>query len=164
MRAVDYPWNIKVLLAGCPSVGCLMDLCDENYRYLTKMAPGLKFLQGRLLSPMRNGMDLYLEVLEQTPYTTLIRLTYYFPHQDGRYSDPDAIMRVYHDSRQVEVLDLRQQALPLKQGKEPPTLEQKWKANLFLSKWLAYCTLQGHRFSLGNESTDYPCPIPATAC
>ena len=164
MRAVDYPRNIKALLASCPSVGCLMDLCDENYRFLAKLAPGLKFLEGRLLSSMRNGMDLYLEVLEQTPYTTLIRLTYYFPDQEGRYSDPDAVLRVYHDSRQVEVLDLRQQALPLKQGKEPPTLEQKWKANLFLSKWLAYCTRQGHRFTLDFDDTDAPCPMSAAAC
>ena len=163
MTTVRYPWNISALLAGCPSVGCLMDLWDENYRYLIKLAPRLRSLQGRLLSPVRNGMDLYLEVLEQTPYTTMIRLTYYFQRPDGRYSDPDAVLRVYHDSRQVEVLDLKQQALPLKQGQQPPGLEQKWKANLFLAKWLTYCAHQGHEFTPGRVSPELPLPASAAS-
>ena len=39
-----------------------------------------------------------------------------------------------------------QHALPLNGGKEPATLVQKWRVNLFLSKWLNYCVEQGHRF------------------
>jgi uncharacterized protein len=27
-----------------------------------------------------------------------------------------------------------------------PTLEQRWRINLFLSKWLHYCVAQGHSF------------------
>lgn len=141
-----------------------MDLCEENYRYLITIAPGIRYLKGRLLSPQRNGIDLYLDVLEQTPYTTLARLTYFFQQRDGGVSDPDAVLRVYHDSRQVEVLDLKQQALPLKQGMDPPTLEQKWKANLFLAKWLTYCASQGHRFTGANPCPDVPYPVPVVAC
>lgn len=56
--------------------------------------------------------DLFLEVLEQAPYTTLPRLTYYFPHHDGRVHrmpdpNPDTLLRAYHDAGQVEVLSLR---------------------------------------------------------
>ena len=91
-------------------------------------------------------MDLYLEILEQTPYTTLIHLTYYFEHQEGQRPDPDATLRAYHDARQIEILTLQQRIIPLNRGAQHPTLEQKWKINLFASKWLAYCVRQGHLF------------------
>ncbi len=123
-----------------------MDLCEENYRYMTMLAPGLSSIEGRLLSRVENSMDLYLEILEQTPYTTLVHLTYYFRHREGQRPDPDAILRAYHDARQIEILNLQQSILPLNRGKEHPTLEQKWKVNLFASKWLAYCVRQGHTF------------------
>jgi len=127
-----------------------MDLCEENYRYLLKLAPELRQLEGQLLSRVDNGMDLYLEVQEQTPYTTLIHLTYYFNHSEGQRPDPDIRLRVYHDSAQAEVLDLRQSVLQLDWDPHNPLLEQKWKANLFLSKWLVYCIHQGHGFDSGS--------------
>ncbi len=124
-----------------------MDLCDENYRYFMKLAPGLRLLRGRCLSRAGDSVGLYLEILEQTPYTTLVRLTYYFDHAGERRPDPDARLRIYHDARQVEVLDLRQRSLPLDKDIHSLSLKQKWDANLFLSKWLAYCVRQGHLFS-----------------
>jgi len=128
-------------------VGCLMDLCDENYRHLMRLAPGVRRMRGRSASRVEKGMDLHMEVLEQTPYTTLVHLTYYFPHAEGELPDPDARLRIYHDSRQVEVLDLRQQACKLGGSGKPPGLEQKWKVNIFLAKWLAFCLQQGHYFA-----------------
>ena len=91
-------------------------------------------------------MDLYLEILEQTPYTTLIHLTYYFEHREEQRPDPDAILRAYHDAHQIEILNLQQRIFPLNPGMQRLTLEQKWKVNLFASKWLAYCVRQGHAF------------------
>ena len=123
-----------------------MELCEENYRVLARLIPEMQALSGHLHSQSTPGMDLHLEILEQTPYTTLIHLTYYFSHGNGSVPDPDTTLRVYHDAGQVEVLDLRQTALPLSRGPHYPTLEQKWRANLFLSKWLAFCSVQGHRF------------------
>ena len=151
MRASWYPWNLRAFSSNRPTVGWLMDLCDENYRLLQRLAPTLNSLDGTYLSSLEGAMDLYLEVLEQTPYTTLVHLTYYFAHETGQLPDPDATVRAYHDSRQVEVLDLRQRALPLNRGGELPTLLQKWNANMFLSKWLSYCVQQGHRFEDGQK-------------
>ncbi|WP_245832069.1 DUF1249 domain-containing protein [Solemya velesiana gill symbiont] len=128
-----------------------MDLCDENYALMMELAPGLRALEGTYLSRLEGSMDLYLEVLEQTPYTSLIHLAYYFSHEAGQRPDPDATLRVYYDSNQVEVLDLRQRALPLERGIDSPSLDQKWKANLFLSKWLSFCILQGHSFGPDQE-------------
>lgn len=97
-------------------------------------------------------MDLYLEILEQTPYTTLIHLTYQFSDATGSKSDPDAILRLYHDACQAEVLDLKQRALPLTRSFQFPALDQKWKVNMFLSKWLSYCAALGHHFSLSDKA------------
>ena len=146
MRMPWYPWSLRYQLGGAPTVGWLMDLCDENYYHFTKLAPRLRMLQGQHLSQVKNGMDLYLEVLEQTPYTTLIHLTYYFKRIEGECPDPDAVLRVYHDAKQVEVIDLKQSSLPLDKGIHCGTLNQKWKASLFLSKWLTYLIQQGHGF------------------
>lgn len=140
-----------------------MDLCEENYHYLLRLAPELRVLQGCHLSRVDNAIDLYLEIQEQTPYTTLIHLTYYFDHVEGQRPDPDIYLRVYHDSAQAEVLDLRQSVLQLDWDPHNPLLDQKWKANLFLSKWLAYCVGQGHVFSRCS-SQNLQKPAIAKAC
>lgn len=133
-----------------PSVGDLLALCEENYHYLMSLAPQLRRLRGTHHSRRPDHQDLHLTILEQTPYTTLIRLTYEFRHdavedQPG-VADPDALLRVYHDARQVEVEDLRQQVLPTHRLYEAPGLENKWRVNRFVAKWLAFCAIQGHVF------------------
>ncbi|MEJ2327451.1 MAG: DUF1249 domain-containing protein [Chromatiaceae bacterium] len=129
-----------------------MSLCEENYRLLSRMIPELRRVQGELRSTRIGGPDLHLEIIEQSRYTTLLRLTYLFPYADGKVhrveeADPDALLRVYHDAGQVEVIDLLETALPLRSDYRSPALDAKWKVNLFLSKWLAYCARQGYQFN-----------------
>jgi len=147
MQSAVYPWSIRSLLIGHPTLGGLMDLCEENYRMLGRLIPDMHCARGYLRSESGSGVDLHLDILEQTPYTTLLHLTYYFSHEGQPLPDPDATLRAYHDAGQVEVLDLRQTALPLVRGPHYPTLNQKWKANMFISKWLAYSVTQGHCFA-----------------
>ncbi|MCW8907168.1 MAG: DUF1249 domain-containing protein [Sedimenticola sp.] len=154
IRRRQYPWSLGALLYGRPTLGSVMDLCDENYRYLARLAPHMREMEGSYLSRLEGAMDLYLEILEQTPYTTLLHLTYYFAHESGQLPDPDATIRIYHDSRQAEVMNLKQSILPLNRGFVRPTLEQKWKVSLFLSKWLAYSVQQGHCFLPGQQVVD----------
>jgi uncharacterized protein YqiB (DUF1249 family) len=142
---------MKKLLSLRPTMGNVLDLSEENYTLLMRMAPDMKSLAGEYRSRQGDSMDLHLDVIEQTPYTTLVHLTYYFTHVIGDYPDPDAMLRVYHDSRQVDVVDLRQSSLPLHRWGENPTLEQRWKINLFLSKWLRYCVEQSHSFTMENR-------------
>ncbi|MES9944502.1 MAG: DUF1249 domain-containing protein [Candidatus Thiodiazotropha sp.] len=151
MYRASYPWNIRKMLSARPSVGMVLDLSEENYASLMRLAPALAEMSGKYQSNLARGMDLHLEALEQTPYTTLVHLTYYFSHVVGDYPDPDATLRVYHDSRQIDVMDLRQSSLPLHRWGGNPTLEQRWRINLFLSKWLHYCVAQGHGFDLKNH-------------
>ncbi len=129
-----------------------MGLCEENYRALMRLIPDLRKVRGEERAEVDQDRDLFLEVLEQAPYTTLLRLTYYFPHHDGRVHripdpDPDTLLRAYHDAGQVEVLNLRQTALPVHGHSSYSALETKWKVNLFLSKWLTFCLSRGYRFS-----------------
>lgn len=137
---------IHRLLAAAPSVGDLLALCEENYLHLHSLVPQLRRLQGAHCSSRPDHQDLHLTILEQTPYTTLLRLTYQFPAAGDALSDPDVLLRVYHDARQVEVEDLRQQNLPTHRLFEAPALLNKWRLNLFVSKWLAFCLGQGHLF------------------
>jgi len=138
--------HIHSLLNKGPTVGDLLALCEENYQHLHSLVPQLKRLQGKHCSSRPDHQDLHLTIVEQTPYTTLLRLTYEFPQADGGLSDPNVLLRVYHDARQVEVEDLRQQNLPTRKLYEAPGLINKWRLNLFVSKWLAFCVGQGHLF------------------
>ncbi len=90
---MQLPWasQVQKLLLDSPTVGRLMDLCEENYRLLMDMAPQLRRMQGRYLSSRSGHMDLYMEIIHQAPYTTELHLTYYFSHVDGQAPDPDAI-------------------------------------------------------------------------
>jgi len=151
MQVTRFPWMTSLIGSGRPTVGDLMSLCEENYGALMRLIPDLRWIQGEECSVVGRDQDLHLEVMEQSRYTTLIRLTYYFVHDDGlvhrlKDPDPDALLRVYHDAKQVEVLDLCQTALPIHNRYRYPALEAKWKVNLFLSKWLVFCLTRGYRF------------------
>lgn len=138
------------LIAGHPDVGALMSLCEENFVLMRRLAPGLStYAAGHNVSRRPGTVDLHLEIEEQARYTTLVHLTHRFTASDTleTHADPDARLRVYHDARQVEVLELRQSILPLRTRYAHPALADKWRANLFLSKWLLFCLRQGHGFA-----------------
>ena len=151
-------------LSGRPTVGALMSLCEENFVLLARLAPELREQRGALVSRGKGGLDLHLIVEEQSPYTTLVRLTHYFPstvsgvdgaadrpgdcpeRPCGPGADPDLRLRIYHDARQAEVESLRQTALPMRSDYQRPALDAKWKVNCFLSRWLRFCLHEGYRF------------------
>ncbi|MBK1630997.1 hypothetical protein CKO31_09640 [Thiohalocapsa halophila] len=151
-----------------PTVGVLMALCEENYRALMQLVPRLASLSGVQVSGRPGHTYLQLEVIEQARYTTTFRLTHVFPSGGDRADwlpEPDATLKAYHDAEQVEVLDLRQTALPIFSHYESPALRTKWKANLFLSKWLGWCLRDGHRIGpdAGRRSHASSTPSPSVA-
>jgi uncharacterized protein YqiB (DUF1249 family) len=162
MAVCQAPWRTPLVVKGRPSVGALMGLCEENYGALLRLLPDLRNMRGEMRSTREDSVDLHAEILEQARYTTLLRLTYFFPYNDGRIhrvpkADPDILLRVYHDAGQVEAVGLLETALPIHRHYRSPALEAKWKVNLFLSKWLAYCLRQGHRFERSlDPETDQP--------
>lgn len=161
------PFIAKLDLTGeLPTVGALMALCEENYRALIQLSPDLASLSGVVTSarPGPGRTQLQLEILEQARYTTTFRLTHVFPAAGGCAEwlpEPDATLKAYHDAGQVEVLDLRQTALPIFSHYQSPALRAKWKANLFLSKWLGWCLRDGHR--IGPQAGRSGSPSSATS-
>ena len=168
MQATFPPLAELVRIGERPSVGALMGLCEENFALISRLAPNLKEQRGLVVSRRQGHVDLYLTIAEQSRYTSLVRLTHWFPgppfawdaHPSlgrpgeslGFGADPDAQLRIYHDARQVEVLDLRQTVLPMHTQYQSPALDAKWRANLFLGKWLAFCLQAGHRFGHGGDA------------
>ncbi|MFB1486740.1 MULTISPECIES: DUF1249 domain-containing protein [unclassified Thiocapsa] len=158
MQRACHPWATACILSGRPNVGALMSLCEENFARLSRLIPDLVTRpSGVYGSGCSEGVDLYLDVEEHARFTTILRLTYLFPVQGVVLPDPDARLRVYHDARQVEVIDLLQTALPLRADYRAPALVEKWQANLFIGKWLTYCLRQGRVFG------DAPVTPPAFA-
>ncbi len=142
------------MLADTESVRCgqivtprsfagLMELYEQNYLRLRRIAPDLDFAD-EMISIAPGHLDLYLSVVERCKYTTFLRMTYRFRHQDRLICEPDLHLRIYHDARTAEAQDrLDRQHHRIRNGE---TLEEKWRLNRFLYKWLGFSLHQGHRF------------------
>lgn len=134
------------------SFAALMDLYEVNYIRLRRLCPEPQSLDSPRVSHVPGVMDLHLEVLECSPYTTTLLLTYYFDADDDRSTrrSPNLRVRVYHDARQVEVLGRHSRLTGEEEslGDHPDwqALQCRWRFNRFLFKWLGYCLRQGHRF------------------
>ena len=121
----------------------LMDLYEYNYLRLRKLAPDLE-IADEMISVSPGHLDLYLSVTERCKYTTMIQMTYRFQKNNKRVCQPDMHIKIYHDARNAEVQDrLDRKHRRIYSGE---TLQQKWKLNRFLYKWLGYCIFQGHFF------------------
>ena len=128
--------------------GWLMALYAENHTRLTRLfAPG-DLVEGRYLSSIGDGLDLYLDVIQTHRYTVELRLTYGLRDPQTGEPDPSAFVRVYRDARQAEAthcyLGRRwQDAI----GMYPPPAElinHRMRMNIFLGKWLDYLAERGH--------------------
>lgn len=123
----------------CPprSFVSLMTVYESNYIRLGWLIPALAAIEGSQVSRVDGDPALHLEVIEHTPYTSLIHLSY---RLDG-VQVPDMQVRVYHDARVAEVHSCA--GAPTEGGE----LEKRWTRNMMLNKWLEYCVERGHRFS-----------------
>ena len=79
---------------------CLEQLCESNYQKLFNLIPHLLSVQDHAIGFAEQHVDLYLDVIEHTPYTRTIKLTHCF-YSD---SEPAVLIRVYVDARLAEVL------------------------------------------------------------
>ncbi len=129
----------------------LMDLYERNYIQMRRLVPWLPARQGSRVSRVRDGLDLYLRILERHRYTTDLVLTYRFQRAGGTLLEPDLQVRVYHDARVAEVLTAHLRHWPhfdtMRLDSDGDSqVYARWRVNRFLYKWLHYCLYQGHRF------------------
>ena len=126
----------------------LMALYESNYLRLLHLIPEIGRLDGCFRSRVAGACDLHVEILERCRYTVTLGLTYHFECEDGTLADPDMKVRAYLDGRLAEVMSI---------GGEHPhaelrplvrvhcrELDERWKRNVVLNKWLEYLTDQGH--------------------
>lgn len=127
----------------------LMTLYESNYIRLRGLVGDVRQLARPRVSRVPGDVDLHVEALEQSPYTTILRLTYFFAGADATLADPDLEVRVYHDARLAEASRcarwVRHPRLARLQGDWPAALGERWRRNMLLNKWLDYCAERGHR-------------------
>jgi uncharacterized protein len=135
----------------------LMTLYEGNYQRLRRLIPELARPPARACSMVDGDLDLYLETLERCPYTTTLRLTYWFESDGAALDpDPDLIVRVYHDARMAEATSCRHYHRHrvlrpfLTPGGEE--VSRRWSRNLMFHKWLEFCLEHGHRLTHERET------------
>ena len=127
----------------------LMTLYESNYIRLRSLVGDVRALAGRSVSSVSGDLDLHVETLEHSPYTTILRLTYLFDEAGATVADPDLEVRVYHDARLAEASRcarwVRHPGLAQLRTGLSAALGERWLRNMLLNKWLDYCAERGHR-------------------
>jgi uncharacterized protein len=126
----------------------LMGLYESNYVRLNWLTTSVAGLQGAHRSVVTGDCDLLLTVIERTPYTSTVNLSYSIAED---LQIPDLRVRVYHDAHLAEAQEWAgthsQPVLKALRTQAERELDQRWARNVMLNKWLEYCVERGHRFS-----------------
>lgn len=138
----------------------LMTLYESNYIRLRQLLGDPASLPDARVSYTPDDCPLYLQVSERSRYTVTFTLTYRFLDGTAVVADPDLQVRVYHDARLGEVLHcarwhqqrifalLRREVWSDPQARARlREMDQRWRRNILLNKWLDYCVERGHSFS-----------------
>ncbi|HTV49576.1 MAG TPA: DUF1249 domain-containing protein [Steroidobacteraceae bacterium] len=136
----------------------LMSLYESNYIRCGWLAGDVTALAGRHRSVVAGDCDLLLTVVERSPYTTTLNLTYLLPQHSAALAYPDMGVRLYHDARLCEAQEWaaahQHPELRVLRSRMERELDQRWARNVMLNKWLEYCVERGHRFSPATRALD----------
>ena len=140
----------RVIYAPRPqSYAALMEMYESNYIRLRILCGDVRMLDDTVRSVIPKGAPIILRVLDRAAHTTTIMLTYQFETGD-KECRPDLRVRIYHDSRQAEVISrkcrLSGENISAWESKADSVLLCRWRLNRFLYKWMAYLRRQGHSF------------------
>ena len=134
----------------------LMDLYERNYRRLAELLGGTDAPFDTAASwpandSVRQGLPLFATVTERSPYTLELRLTYRFQGAEGVELAPDLLVKLYRDARSVEALAASGEPPRGWRAAHPGAAEQafldnQWRRNVLLAKWLDYLLDQGYSF------------------
>lgn len=132
------------------SFGGLMALYEANFIKLNQLVNGLQDCDDTQVSVAPADSELFLEISKRSKYTCEIRLTYFFPENEGLVADPDLVARVYFDARMAEVKGWinshRHELLRALNRQYRLELGHCWSRNIMFSKWLDYLLENGHAF------------------
>ncbi|MBT8100367.1 MAG: DUF1249 domain-containing protein [Gammaproteobacteria bacterium] len=127
----------------------LMALYESNYLRLLQLIPELERIDGCYRSRVAGDCDLHVEILERCRYTLTLSLTYIFKDaENGMVSEPDMLIRAYLDGSLAEAMRVTGQRpdgeLKRLIGVHAAELDQRWRRNIVLNKWLDYLIHKGH--------------------
>ena len=129
----------------------LMTLYESNYIKLQQLASAMTWPAETIVSSSPRDKDLHVEIVRREPYTTTLRLTYWFDDAGIAAADPDLVVRVYHDARLVEAVSSREAHRHTKlrelASSSSAELDRRWRLNMLLNKWLDYLFEVGHSLS-----------------
>ena len=120
--------------------------CDANYLRLKKLFPAMREAEETVFAlSAPNGPRVRIQVLERSPYTSLLRLV---QEQDDAWSaDPSMKVRLYHDARSAEVVEFqnerRFEAVYDYPNRQMRQKDEKAQINRFLGEYLAHCLRHG---------------------
>jgi len=133
--------------------------CDANYARLMKLFPDMIQVSEKTDEQKdERKIGIYhveesvltLRVLEQTPYTTLVRLGQEKNSDNGSewFQLPVLTLRLYHDAKMAEVVTYEgdKRAFPRYEYPNERMYQKDEKAqwNQFLAEWLAHCLEHGY--------------------
>jgi len=136
----------------------LMTLYESNYIKLRQLSAAFEWAADTLVSSSARDHDLYAEIVRREPYTTTLRLTYWFREVGGAaMPEPDLVLRIYHDARLVEAVssgDAHRHAMlrELARSGTSAELDRRWRINMMLNKWLDYLFEVGHSLTGGGHA------------
>ncbi|HEX7237696.1 MAG TPA: DUF1249 domain-containing protein [Gammaproteobacteria bacterium] len=129
----------------------LMTLYESNYIKLHQLGPAMAWPADVIVSSSPRDNDLHAEIVRREPYTTTLRLTYWFDDAGVSAADPDIVVRIYHDARLAEAVSRGEAHRHVKLRELAKSshleLDRRWRLNMLLNKWLDYLFEVGH--SLG---------------
>jgi uncharacterized protein len=135
----------------------LMTLYESNYIKLGLLTSDFEWAADALVSSSSRDNDLCAEIVRREPYTTTLRLTYWFQEAGGAWlPDPDLVLRIYHDARLVEAVSSGEahrhaKLRELARSGSSAELDRRWRINMMLNKWLDYLFEVGHSLNGGDH-------------
>jgi uncharacterized protein YqiB (DUF1249 family) len=131
----------------------LMTLYESNYVRLRSLTEDIFGLPDAQISLAPDDCPLHLRVVERSPYTVTLAMTYEFVEDGAAVADPDMQLRVYRDAKLAEALGSprwrRHAVFTEWRNRVSRQLDARWQRNMMLNKWLEYCADRGHRFASG---------------
>jgi len=141
----------RVRLVRPRSFAGLMTLYEGNHTRLRQLLGNLWRLPSRLVSTSSSDLSIHLTLDEHSRYTTSLRMTYWLDSNGLTSTDPDLLVRIYHDARLAEAVSCCEQPRHIVfKGLWVPAaveLERRWLLNILLSKWLEHCLDHRHVFA-----------------
>jgi uncharacterized protein YqiB (DUF1249 family) len=129
---------------------CLEQICESNYQKLLKLIPDLFLFYETAIGLAAHNTMLHLKVIERTPYTMTVELSYCFNKNLEEFLEPAVKIRIYLDAQLAEVISDHVRASVAQVFKDPglscEIMNYKWRLNYFLQKWLDHCLKKDYQF------------------